>query len=89
MPYAGSFLNLMVGKIERKNIMNYIEFEKIKSYLNDIKNHVFSYIYYLNNSIEILDKKEIDLYISTIPEIVDDLIDELERIWINYEKENK
>lgn len=69
--------------------MNYIEFEKIKSYLNDIKNHVFSYIYYLNNSIEILDKKEIDLYISTIPEIVDDLIDELERIWINYEKENK
>lgn len=69
--------------------MNYIEFETIKSYLNDIKNYVSSYIYYLNNSKEKLDKKEINMYISTIPEIVDDLINKLERIWINYEEKNE
>lgn len=46
---------------------------EILLYLGDIKNYVSSYIYYLNNPNKDLDKREIDMYISAIPEIVDEL----------------
>lgn len=46
---------------------------EILLYLGDIYNYVSSYLYYLNNPNKDLDKNEIDMYISTIPEIIDEL----------------
>lgn len=61
------------------------DLNEILLYLEDIKNYVSSYIYYLKNPNKNLDKKEIDMYISTIPEIVDTL----KELIINYyEKKN-
>ncbi len=57
---------------------------EILLYLGDIENYVYSYLYYLNNSNENLDKKEIDMYISCIPEIINTL-----KEMIIYEKESK
>ncbi len=59
---------------------------EILLYLEDIKNYVSSYIYYLNNPNKNLDKREIDMYISSIPEIVDILKELIINI---HEEENK
>lgn len=46
---------------------------KILLYLEDIKGYVSSYIFYVNNPNNNLDKSEINMYIFSIPEIVDSL----------------
>lgn len=68
--YADIFLILKVG--ERKKVVMKNLYE-ILLYLEDIKNCVSSYLYYLNNPEKDLDNKEIDMYMSAIPEIVDEL----------------
>ena len=63
--------------------INYLIYEEIIMSLENIKEYVGSYLYLINTNDKKVDKEEIDMYISAIPEIVDDI-----KILINelYEK---
>ena len=63
----------------------YFDYEEIIMYLEDIKGYVESYLYLISTNDETIDRKEIDMYMSTIPEIVDDIIEFIDKI---YEKES-
>ena len=60
-------------------------YEEIIMSLNDIKGYVQSYLYSLGVSEKLIDRKEIDMYLSAIPEIVEDIILLLDEL---YAKEN-
>lgn len=64
----------------------YIKLEQIIMHLSDIKGYIDSYTFFLNHPNETIDIEEINMYLFTIPEI----IETIKKLLIEfYEEENQ
>ena len=59
----------------------YINYEEITLYLEDIKGYVESYLYSLNVDEKNIDKEEINMYLSIVPEIINKIEELVDKIY--------